>query len=171
MEIELKKVKIYLGMSEETTAFTSDLYIDGIKVGYCKNDGHGGNTYYSSYDKKGRELIEECEKYFKTLPKTHCEELNFDFQPTLDGKIDEIIDEISNKKEKEKFEKRMKKDMEIGIVVGNVNSYSVYTWKGITLKDLLLTERGRNSIKSTILTIRSKHQIILNTNIPIELLN
>jgi hypothetical protein len=45
MEVELKKLAIYPRLSEETTAFAADLWIDGAKVGYAKNDGHGGMTF------------------------------------------------------------------------------------------------------------------------------
>ena len=41
MNIELKNVKIYAGLSEETIAFNASVYIDGKKVGEAKNSGHG----------------------------------------------------------------------------------------------------------------------------------
>ena len=37
MNIELRKLKIVESMSEETTAFTADIYVDGYKSGYAKN--------------------------------------------------------------------------------------------------------------------------------------
>src|SRR3972149_5431468 len=45
MKVELKKLAIYPRMSEETTAFAADLWIDGVKVGHAKNDGHGGMAF------------------------------------------------------------------------------------------------------------------------------
>jgi hypothetical protein len=35
MKIELKKVQIYNKLSEETTAFTADIYVNGVKAGYA----------------------------------------------------------------------------------------------------------------------------------------
>lgn len=42
---ELRKVKIARNMSEETTAFTADLWFNGELIGYCKNSGLGGATF------------------------------------------------------------------------------------------------------------------------------
>lgn len=44
MKVELKKLAIYQRLSEETTAFSADVWIDGQKVGHAKNDGQGGAT-------------------------------------------------------------------------------------------------------------------------------
>lgn len=46
MKVELKKIQHALNMSEETNAFTADLWIDGKKTGGAKNDGRGGETNY-----------------------------------------------------------------------------------------------------------------------------
>ena len=42
--VELKKLQVFLRMSEETLAFAADVYVDGKKAGFAKNDGHGGCT-------------------------------------------------------------------------------------------------------------------------------
>jgi hypothetical protein len=47
MKLELRKLAIYPRMSEETTAFAADLWIDDAKVGHAKNDGRGGMTFVS----------------------------------------------------------------------------------------------------------------------------
>jgi hypothetical protein len=44
MNFELKKVKYSPSLSEETNAFTAEVWLDGKKVGYASNRGHGGNT-------------------------------------------------------------------------------------------------------------------------------
>jgi len=41
MKPELRKVKVYRGMSEETTAFTAQLWVDGEHIAYLKNDKRG----------------------------------------------------------------------------------------------------------------------------------
>jgi len=43
MEISLKKVKVSHELSEETVAFTADLYVDDKNVGTVKNHGQGGS--------------------------------------------------------------------------------------------------------------------------------
>ena len=44
MTIELKSVKIAKHLSEETTAFTASVWLDGKRVGTARNDGRGGCT-------------------------------------------------------------------------------------------------------------------------------
>ena len=42
---ELKKLKIYAGMSQETTAFNAELWIDKKLAAHVENDGHGGCNF------------------------------------------------------------------------------------------------------------------------------
>lgn len=47
MIVTLKAIKIARHLSEETTAFTANVYIDGKKAGQVRNGGTGGpNEYY-----------------------------------------------------------------------------------------------------------------------------
>ena len=50
MEAELRKVKIYQGMSRETTAFNAELWLDGKLAAHVENDGHGGNNFLRYVD-------------------------------------------------------------------------------------------------------------------------
>ena len=68
MKIELKNIKFYERMSEETNAFTADLYVNGKKVGYAKNEGHGGCTDYYPNSIEDRAVINEAEQYCLGLP-------------------------------------------------------------------------------------------------------
>ncbi len=43
MKVELKNLKIAHHLSEETLAFTADVFVDGVKAGTVKNDGQGGS--------------------------------------------------------------------------------------------------------------------------------
>ena len=45
-KVEIKNVVHATNMSEETNAFTADLWVDGKKTGGAKNDGRGGCTAY-----------------------------------------------------------------------------------------------------------------------------
>ena len=54
MEITLKNVKTYAGLSEETIAFNASVYIDGKKVGDAKNNGQGGSNDVNVFTKDGR---------------------------------------------------------------------------------------------------------------------
>ena len=41
MKIQLKSLKVFEEMSEETTAFVADVFVNNKKVAYAKNDGIG----------------------------------------------------------------------------------------------------------------------------------
>ena len=41
-DFELRKIKSFEAMSEETEAFTAELWVDGKHLADVKNDGHGG---------------------------------------------------------------------------------------------------------------------------------
>ena len=45
MNAELRKVKVYDGMSRETTAFNAELWIDGKLAAHVENDGGGGPNF------------------------------------------------------------------------------------------------------------------------------
>jgi len=47
MKLALKNIKIAKHLSEETTAFTASLYVDGKRVGDVRNGGTGGCNMYS----------------------------------------------------------------------------------------------------------------------------
>ena len=42
MRIELKSIKHYPSMSEETECYEADLWVDGVKIGHVSNRGTGG---------------------------------------------------------------------------------------------------------------------------------
>ena len=110
MKIELKKLKIAEHMSEETTAFTADIFVDGKEAGYAKNDGHGGCTFYHANEGK-RSLIEAAEKYCLTLPDQKFDMGGgrdpFVMKMNLENFIDELINAELVKKEEKKLEKKM----------------------------------------------------------------
>jgi hypothetical protein len=120
MKIELKKISFNERMSEETNCFVADLYINGKKVGECKNDGRGGCTDYYGDNKEMNELIRKAEAYYKTLPKVKSEEYNFKYQPTLENAIDDELTKYLKAKEQKKFEKYMVD----AILFGVPNGYS-----------------------------------------------
>ena len=63
MNITLRNIKHFAAMSEETYCFTADIWIDGVKVGDARNEGHGGPTMIHP-----RELEARIDAYAKTLP-------------------------------------------------------------------------------------------------------
>lgn len=44
--IALKSLKVSKSLSDETTAFSANLYLDGKSLGHAENRGHGGETSF-----------------------------------------------------------------------------------------------------------------------------
>jgi hypothetical protein len=92
MKVELKKLALYPRLSEETTAFNADLWVDGKKVGYAKNDGHGGATFVNWTVLPARR--DEIEAALK--PRVPAE---YTFTTGVEWAIDEIVDAKRTEKE------------------------------------------------------------------------
>ncbi len=90
MKIELRRIKIYRGMSHETTAFGADLYLDGVKCGVVENDGRGGPNCFSE-----RDAYMRVQAWAKTQPPLPCSwdkpiEMDADLWISLEvGRIEE----------------------------------------------------------------------------------
>lgn len=65
MHCELKNVSINARLSEETTCFTADLWIDGVKAASVSNRGTGGSNDYCFAD---RALEARFTAYCESLP-------------------------------------------------------------------------------------------------------
>jgi len=108
MKIELKNIKINLAFSEETTMFMADVYFNGKKTAYAKNDGRGGCTFYNSYHAPNNdEDLRQAEAYCLSLPPKYVEEYDFQYDMNLEHFIDDLIGEELRKKEQKKLEKKM----------------------------------------------------------------
>jgi hypothetical protein len=73
-EFELRKVKCYPELSEETECFTAEFWVDGEQIAVVKNDGHGGcNSFtpvkgFTWKDVAPYETIEmECKIYERVI--------------------------------------------------------------------------------------------------------
>ena len=58
----LKNIEVFESLSDETTAFTADVYVGKTKVGTCENSGKGEGNYPCIYDASDRALMENIEK-------------------------------------------------------------------------------------------------------------
>jgi len=118
MKIELKKLKIALHLSEETTAFTADIAVNGMNVGYAKNDGHGGATFYNcNPEPECRVLLKRAETHCLSLPAI---QYNGSFGPmeiemNLEQFIDNLVEDELKKKDRKQLEKRMEKSIMWGV--------------------------------------------------------
>lgn len=167
MKFELKNIKVNLTFSQETINFIADLFVDGIKVASCENIGCGGSSSYCPYPGK-RDLLMEVEKYCKTLPKVTYGTMTW--ENSLEYQIDSIIDEYVNNKEKQKFVKKLNKDMNKGICYGSETQYTMISWKGRTVEDLLKFEQGKKVVANKVKELKARGENVLNTNIPTDVL-
>lgn len=161
MKIELKKLSVNLRMSEETTMFIADLYINGKKVGWCRNEGNGGSTYYNGNTKEDNEIIRDAEVYCKTLPKVKYHDM--EWEQSLEGVIDEQVENYLKAKE----EKKMQKLFLTAIVIGKPNGFN---YKYINFKRPL-SEVGLTKITFYVAKLNSEcttGEQILNTNLKVE---
>lgn len=69
-KIELKKVKVAASLSEETVAYTADVYVDGKLFAHASNHGQGGPDLYQPAKGFGWKDVEALEALIKeTYPK------------------------------------------------------------------------------------------------------
>ena len=150
-------------MSEETTAFTADIFVDGKEAGYAKNDGHGGSTYYHPYEGK-RDLIGKAEDFCLALPPIKYNSTILDDELVipmdLEHFIDDLIEQELRNKDKKKFEKKMVNTVMWG--VPNGHSYTQVKFK-VPLSQIPLAQlqgyidKYKNDFKDG--------QVFLNTNL------
>lgn len=163
MRIELINVEIFEKMSQETTAFTADLYINNIKAGHARNDGIGGATYYQAYNPKGQDLIRSAESYCNLLPPMVFGPHRPGDRPiTVPMSLDKHVDNLISK-----F--LFEKDMKHGIVFGkSYNQYSVMRFNH-AIDNMLKNPDGVEFLKQVIEDVTGQlkeGQRILNTNLP-----
>ena len=158
MKIELKKIEFSERMSEETNCFIADLYIDGVKAGECKNDGHGGCTDYYGIEKRQTELIRQAEEYCKTLP--DIDYGTFKIKNSLEHVIDQLLEDHLKAKETAKMKRKMKTCVLVGIPNGL--NYGYYNFKRP------LSSVPKPQLQASIDRIKAKlheGEVILNTNL------
>lgn len=64
MKLELKKIAYSAALSDDSNAFTADVFIDGVKRATARNQGNGGPTDLHAYAKP-RQSPQGDEAYFK----------------------------------------------------------------------------------------------------------
>ena len=85
--ITLKAIKISKNMSEETLAFTANVYLNNRKIGYCKNEGMGGPTNV---------YLEKQNQKFNGLAKSFIERFKADNkEPQYNDLYDDITDDAA----------------------------------------------------------------------------
>ena len=118
MVVELRKVKYSASLSEETAAFTADLYFDGVKVGTTSNHGTGGSNNTRIESALHRSAFQE---FIKNEPPEPCEW--GDKKPltmTEDFFISNLVEAFLKAKDDAKNEKRFEKRAVTARLTGRV---------------------------------------------------
>ena len=161
--VKLKNIQFSEWNSEETNCFMGDIYFDNKKVGFCKNDGQGGQTWCYS-DDKSYDKFKELVTYCKNLPDIEYKE--YSFKSNLENVVDKLFQDWLDKK----HDKSLLKDFSKGICVGTKNFYKVIELnvrgKKIKIEEILKTEQGVSFLKKLCEEKRKEGLTVLNTNLP-----
>jgi len=156
MNIELRNVKIYKGMSQETIAFNANVYVDGKKVGEASNEGHGGSNRFDLFENGRRdwELQDKCEKEAAKYTWSYDGET---FNHSLDSYIGSLVDNEVDEREL----KRKLKTQTLFRIPGESyedGEYHVMKQKyDFTVRDYLIREYGdKVQVINETLTLGSK---------------
>jgi hypothetical protein len=90
MKIELKKIKHSAALSQETNAYSAEIWVDSVKRGTVQNQGFGGPD-----DVQPTTLAMEIIEYAKTLPHINCfgKDLPQSLETVLGGTLDRHLGE------------------------------------------------------------------------------
>ena len=162
--VKLKNIQFSEWNSRETNCFMGDIFFDNKKVGQCKNDGHGGETWCYCLDNNLKDKFKELVTYCKNLPDFKYGEVSF--KSNLEFVVDTLFQHWLEKKN----EKSLLKDFSKGICVGTKNFYKIIELnvrgKKIKIEEILKTEHGITFLKKLCEEKRKEGLTILNTNLP-----
>ena len=161
MDVLLKNIKFSEALSEETNAFTANLYYKGRKCGYVKNEGHGGNTLVQSYPET-KKIFENCVEYCNSLP-PYTYDFNgreITFNQDIELVVDNLFEEWLRNKERKRMEKRMKTCLIWGIPNGS-HYKSVNFKKPLNTIDREVLQSYINRYKESF----EDGEVYLNTNL------
>lgn len=167
-EFALKGIKHFAAGSDETECFVATLYVNGKKLADCENDGHGGSTNVRFFPEACK-LGDEIEAFLKTQPKIKPEGYDFEFDLDLEYIVDDLLYKHLQEKERQKMMRKTEKSL---IFKDTDGGYYHISWqnKQLTIDTLLKMPKGRESIKSIIARETAKGAVLVNENIPAELL-
>lgn len=106
--LTLKSVKVNLGLSEETFAFTATLYVNGARYGFVSNAGHGGPCQVRVLEAQNWKLSElELNNLIKeTFPLVASKLFPEGRQRDLDDVLSELVSDFLIERD---FKKALKK--------------------------------------------------------------
>lgn len=165
MRVALKNVKFSESLSEETNAFTANVYVNNKHVGYARNDGRGGCTnVYAIGETRERDIFKLTEKFLLEQPDINIgsEAKPFMVDCNMENVVDKLFEEWLLKKEEKKIEKLCEK----GIVYKTIGGYATLTWKNNTIKTLSNNTYYRKMLFDKVNELKKEGKEIVNKNLP-----
>lgn len=164
MDLELKKVNFYEAFSEETNAFTAEIYYKGKKVGEAKNDGQGGSTHVYSLPNT-KDAFKQAKQYALGLPpfeikSNFTDNGTFTITSDLETQVDDLFEKwLTINLYKKYFNK--------GLVYkdGDDNVQVVGWGSNNTISKMLKSNAGIEAIQVTANRLEKEGCVILNTNL------
>ena len=156
MKITLKNIKHSESLSEETNAFTANLYVDGVKTATCRNDGNGGSTWIDHFDGK-KDLLKKAFDFADKMEPVIYQgtSLGMDLEFYVDTLIEDFL-----------LEKSLKSSFRKGIVYENKNGEMLtISWRGWTIPKLMSSVPGKTAVMNKVNELTKKGFTVLNTNI------
>lgn len=163
---ELKKFKFIASLSEETYCFSAILYVNDRKFADCDNRGCGGPTEVDIFP-ECKLFGKEIEDFLKTQPPIKYENPKLELNLNLEYIVDELVQKQVEAKELQKMKNRTKNNLVFKTEKGD---YFAIGWKKYTLESLLKTPQGQEVIRENIANEIAKRNVLINENIPSELL-
>jgi hypothetical protein len=166
MKLNLKAIKFYESMSEETNCFQGKLYINNKYVADVKNTGQGGNTDVYPIDKLSGMIIQNTNEWLASQPKKKADMYDFEYHRNIESEVDDLFADWLQVKMDKKFEKEMDK----GIMYGTKYHYKMTYWKNISITAMLNNPTGKARLIQVVKDLKAKGETILNTNLPDEVM-
>lgn len=159
MKIELRKVHYSASLSEETNAYSADLYIDGVLTAHVSNHGQGGCDEVHPANGKTYDDITSVEQWIKANHPPRTTDIKmpdgsmFVMDVTLESLCGDIVAEYLSTKELQRLLKRT-------VAYFDPTKKSVYTFKG-------KLEGVQRAHTITALLRSTPHAVVLN-NLPFD---
>jgi hypothetical protein len=165
-EFTLKKFEYLASRSDETYCFGAKLYVDGKPFADCGNSGQGGPTdVYIYYECEA--LGEEIKRFLATQPKVIPPGHTFELDCDLEYIVDELVQQIMLERELRKIMALTKANL---VFKSSGDHYHWQGWKKQTIASMLKHPQGPDVIRKAIAEEIAKGYILVNENIPTELL-
>jgi hypothetical protein len=170
MKIELKKLQVYPRMSEETTAFSAEVYINGTHVGSARNDGKGGETelqFYHAQVSKEALLCDAAFAWAAALPPK-----DFGGKRTWKMDLNSYIEDLMYEQlQMKKNMTKWKKGYAWGVPKAKSYTYRALKPRGMTFEKMIAIDAvaARRIIQSNIATIKrdlnkDRGEVLLNAD-------